>query len=172
MLFRNLDPVQNDRPTCYRISQARLSRNINCRHSMYLGISKARRFENHQTDGSGRRHFEVFPCKNAITAYAFLQLAFSTSFALYRISTNPDVQRKLFDEALALLPEKEDAVSDSVIQRSVYTKAVLKEAHRIDPLTVGIGRVLTKPCVFSGYRVPEGVSSAIDAIKEITRDRR
>lgn len=94
-----------------------------------------------------------------------LLMAFSMGFALYRISTHASVQQKLFDEARAVLPKIEDEVSGSVLQQLVYMNAVQKEVHRIDPLSVGIGRVLVKPVVFSGYLIPTGVSSTIDAIK-------
>lgn len=38
-------------------------------------------------------------------------------------------------------------------------KAVLKESLRLNPVSVGIGRVLAQDAMLSGYRVPRGVST-------------
>jgi hypothetical protein len=40
-------------------------------------------------------------------------------------------------------------------------KAVLKESFRLNPISVGIGRILAQDAIFSGYHVPKGVSMLI-----------
>lgn len=65
----------------------------------------------------------------------------------------------MFTEARALLPDDDDcAVTEATLERAVYTKAVIKETFRMNPISVGVGRVLPEECVFSGYRVPAGVN--------------
>lgn len=38
-----------------------------------------------------------------------------------------------------------------------YTRAVLKESLRMNPIAVGVGRNLNSDLVLGGYRVPKGV---------------
>jgi ecdysteroid 25-hydroxylase CYP302A1 len=44
-----------------------------------------------------------------------------------------------------------------MIKNASYLKKCMKEALRLNPLSVGIGRVLTEDLILSGYLVPEGV---------------
>lgn len=37
-------------------------------------------------------------------------------------------------------------------------KAAVKESLRLNPVSIGVGRVLAQDAVFSGYHVPKGVS--------------
>ena len=39
-----------------------------------------------------------------------------------------------------------------------YTRAVLKETLRMNPISVGIGRILNRDMVLGGYHVPKNVS--------------
>jgi len=75
------------------------------------------------------------------------------------LSSNEGAQARLYAEARALLPDDDSAITDRVLERAVYAKAAIKETFRMNPISVGIGRVLPEDCVFSGYRVPAGVSS-------------
>lgn len=83
---------------------------------------------------------------------------YSCGFGLYHLSSNADAQEKMYAETRVLLPDKGAAVTEKVLERAAYTKAVVKETFRMNPISVGIGRVLPEECVFSGYRVPAGVS--------------
>lgn len=65
----------------------------------------------------------------------------------------------MYVEARALLPDADTAVTETVLERAVYAKAVIKETFRMNPISVGIGRVLSGDCAFSGYRVPAGVNN-------------
>jgi len=49
-------------------------------------------------------------------------------------------------------------IDTSVLAESHYVKAVLKEVLRLNPVAVGVGRVLDEEACFSGYNVPKGVS--------------
>lgn len=57
-----------------------------------------------------------------------------------------------------LLPDADCDVTETVLERAAYAKAVVKEAFRLNPISVGTGRILPEQCVFSGYKVPAGVS--------------
>jgi ecdysteroid 22-hydroxylase len=70
---------------------------------------------------------------------------------------NPACQQALRDEARALLPSDEVTCGADTLARASYTKAVLKETLRLNPVSVGVGRVLQHDTVFSGYLVPSGV---------------
>lgn len=81
------------------------------------------------------------------------------------MSSNPDVQKKMFIEAQALLPDNNTPVNYEILERAVYAKAVVKEMFRMNPISVGVGRILPEECVFSGYRVPAGVNETYLIIK-------
>lgn len=82
--------------------------------------------------------------------------SYSTSFLLYYLALNNEVQNKLNKEACTLLPTKHSSVTKDVLSRAVYAKAILKETLRLRPISVGIGRVLDRDTTFSGYLVPSG----------------
>ncbi|CAH2014568.1 unnamed protein product [Acanthoscelides obtectus] len=79
---------------------------------------------------------------------------YTTSFLLYHLAINPEVQHKAYEESLKLLKTPQSAVTEDVLKEAVYTKAVLKESLRLRPVSVGIGRILQNEAVFSTYPVP------------------
>lgn len=74
------------------------------------------------------------------------------------MANNPIAQDNLYNETLKLLPHMASPVTEEIVQKAAYSKAVLKESLRMRPVSVGIGRVLQTDAEFSGYNVPEGVS--------------
>lgn len=88
-----------------------------------------------------------------------LQTTYTTSFIVYHLAKNPQVQNTLYDECRALLPNTYSPVTKEVLHQAQYAKAVLKESLRLRPVSVGIGRVLQKDAEFSGYCAPQGVSN-------------
>jgi ecdysteroid 22-hydroxylase len=48
-------------------------------------------------------------------------------------------------------------ITAETLKNATYTKAVIKETFRLNPISVGIGRILQTDVVLSGYGVPEGV---------------
>lgn len=86
-----------------------------------------------------------------------MQITYSSSFALYHLATNKEKQRKLYEESLTLLPNETMRVTSEVLARAEYLKACLKESLRLNPVSVGVGRILEEDAVFSGYFVPAGV---------------
>lgn len=88
-----------------------------------------------------------------------LQTAFTASFALYHLARNQEKQEKMFFELKHLMSATE-SITEDMLQKSKYTKAVIKELHRMNPVSVGIGRILANDAVLSNYRVPAGVSDS------------
>lgn len=73
---------------------------------------------------------------------------YTTSFALYHISRNRLVQEKLFEEILKLLPDPNGEITTTMLNSQIpYTKAVLKETFRLNPVSIGVGRILNKDVV-------------------------
>ena len=89
------------------------------------------------------------------------------SFALYHISRNPEVQQKMFDEILALLPTKDTEITPDIISKAVYLISCIKETLRLNPVSFGVGRLTQKEFILRGYLIPEGVSTRIEIISNI-----
>lgn len=87
--------------------------------------------------------------------------SFTTSFALYHISKDQRVQDLLFDEALKILPKIDDLLTPSMMNSEIpFARAVLKETFRMNPISVGVGRILNKDMILSGYHVPKNVRNS------------
>lgn len=76
---------------------------------------------------------------------------------MYHISNNQLAQEKLHEEAVKLIPSLDDQVTAANLRDATYTKAVIKETFRLNPIAIGVGRVLTSDTVLSGYKIPAGV---------------
>ena len=83
-------------------------------------------------------------------------MAYSFSFVLYHIARNPEKQEKIFEEVKTLLPLK-SPVTEEMLDECAYTRAVLKESFRLNPVSIGTGRKLAEDAILSGYHVPKGV---------------
>uniref|UniRef100_A0A1I8Q2P9 Cytochrome P450 302a1, mitochondrial n=1 Tax=Stomoxys calcitrans TaxID=35570 RepID=A0A1I8Q2P9_STOCA len=82
--------------------------------------------------------------------------SYTTAFALYHISRHPEVQRRIYEESLRVLPSKDTPLlADHLNSDIPFTRATLKEVFRLNPISIGVGRILTKDLVFSGYHVPK-----------------
>lgn len=89
--------------------------------------------------------------------------SYASAFLLYHVARNPEVQQRLFEEAKRVLPNpKEELCADALRTDITYTRAVLKESLRLNPIAVGVGRILNQDAVFSGYFVPKGVSYSLN----------
>nr|CAD7201492.1 unnamed protein product [Timema douglasi] len=80
----------------------------------------------------------------------------TSSFTLYHLATNINIQEKLYEECLKLLPDCKSPITAEVLSKAQYTKAVLKESFRLNPISVGVGRILSQDAILSGYKVPHG----------------
>jgi ecdysteroid 25-hydroxylase CYP302A1 len=63
---------------------------------------------------------------------------------------------KIFEELKKLIPFNAP-VTEEILDECAYTKAAIKEIFRLNPISVGIGRILAEDAVLSGYNVPKGV---------------
>uniref|UniRef100_W8CDG2 Cytochrome P450 302a1, mitochondrial n=1 Tax=Ceratitis capitata TaxID=7213 RepID=W8CDG2_CERCA len=83
--------------------------------------------------------------------------SYTTAFAVYHIAKNPEVQQKLQEEACRVLTTPKTPLTADVLRAEVpYARAVLKEVLRLNPISVGVGRILNKDLILSGYHVPKG----------------
>ncbi|XP_015433714.1 PREDICTED: cytochrome P450 302a1, mitochondrial, partial [Dufourea novaeangliae] len=81
---------------------------------------------------------------------------YSTAFTLYHLAKNQHIQDKLRSEATQLLPQHNQPITADILRNASYTKAVIKESLRLNPISVGIGRILQTDVVMSDYQVPKG----------------
>lgn len=82
----------------------------------------------------------------------------ATSYALFHLGMNPEKQERLYEEARLVIPEV-GGVDGTVLNNDVkYARAVLKETLRLNPIAIGVGRILNKDTVLSGYLIPKGVN--------------
>ncbi|XP_078044253.1 cytochrome P450 302a1, mitochondrial [Augochlora pura] len=81
---------------------------------------------------------------------------YSTAFTFYHLAKNQDAQEKLRKEATQLLPDPNQPITADILRNASYTKAVIKESLRLNPISVGVGRILQTDVVLSGYQVPKG----------------
>ncbi|XP_011307740.1 cytochrome P450 302a1, mitochondrial [Fopius arisanus] len=84
--------------------------------------------------------------------------AYTSSYALYHVSRNNEVQEKLREEVKRLLPEVDSPITSATIRDATYVKAVIKETFRLNPISIGVGRILLSDIVLSGYLVPKGTN--------------
>lgn len=102
-------------------------------------------------------HYNVL-CRTSCFNNSNFQTTYTTSFILYHLATNPEVQEELNREASTLLATPGSPVTKNVLSQAQYAKVVLKESLRLRPVSVGVGRTLDKDAEFSEYNVPKGVS--------------
>ncbi|XP_076059932.1 cytochrome P450 302a1, mitochondrial-like [Oratosquilla oratoria] len=81
---------------------------------------------------------------------------FTMAFTLYHLATNPEKQELLAQETRGLLQESGGHVTERVLAKARYTKAVLKESMRLNPVSIGVSRIVSKEISLKGYRIPKG----------------
>ena len=75
------------------------------------------------------------------------------AFLLYELSKSQKVQEDLNK----VTGDQHLILGQDVLNQFKLGKAIIKETLRLHPVSVGVGRYLARPAIFSGYRVPEGV---------------
>lgn len=75
---------------------------------------------------------------------------------MYHLAKNQDKQAILRKEILEKLPEKSSNLSSANMANMPYLRACIKEAARLNPVTLGGIRTLPHDIVLSGYRIPKG----------------
>ncbi|KAI5631554.1 cytochrome p450 domain-containing protein [Phthorimaea operculella] len=84
--------------------------------------------------------------------------AYSTAFALYHLSRNLACQEKLHKEAVTLLPSKDSVLTAETLSKASYVRSCVKESLRLNPVSIGVGRLLQKDIVLKGYLIPKGTA--------------
>ncbi|XP_032511254.2 cytochrome P450 302a1, mitochondrial [Danaus plexippus] len=82
--------------------------------------------------------------------------SYTTSFALYHLAQNKTCQEKLYNEVLTLLPSTDSKITADVLAKAVYLRSCVKESLRLNPVSIGVGRVLQNDVILKGYLVPKG----------------
>ena len=83
------------------------------------------------------------------------------SFILYHLATNAAKQEKLYREIQQVLPNGQTPINVGALANLKYLKATVKEAMRLNPVSIGVGRILPEDGSFSGYFVPKDVMQKI-----------
>ena len=81
----------------------------------------------------------------------------SLTYLLHCLALHPECQERARQEVLTVLPAPGDRVTPAAVSQLSYVKACLKETLRLHHVAAGVGRVLSKDVVLSGYSVPAGV---------------
>ncbi|KAK5647028.1 hypothetical protein RI129_005492 [Pyrocoelia pectoralis] len=84
---------------------------------------------------------------------------YTTSFILYHLAKNRLCQSTLYQECKKLLPNPDSPITKEILSEAQYAKAVIKESLRLQPVSIGIGRILDRDAEFSNFRVPKGVNN-------------
>lgn len=79
------------------------------------------------------------------------------SFILYNLAKNPTKQDEVYKEVKRLLPNSNSPVTRETLSELRYLKAAVKESFRLNPISIGVGRILPEDAVFSGYHCPKNV---------------
>ncbi|KFB43847.1 AGAP005992-PA-like protein [Anopheles sinensis] len=85
--------------------------------------------------------------------------SYTLAFALYHLGRHATtVQERLYQEAKAILPDPRGSRIGAAVlgSEASYCRAVLKETFRLNPISVGVGRILNRDHVLGGYQVPRG----------------
>ncbi|KAK3605589.1 hypothetical protein CHS0354_005896 [Potamilus streckersoni] len=79
----------------------------------------------------------------------------SSLFAIYLLSTHPEIQDKLYDELKRILPE-DGKIPYTFLSEAPYLKAVCKEAQRLYPVGTSYTRQMPVDISLNGHHIPKG----------------
>ncbi|XP_050682280.1 cytochrome P450 302a1, mitochondrial isoform X2 [Leptidea sinapis] len=81
--------------------------------------------------------------------------AYTISFVLYHLCRNPECQENLYEELLMLLPDSKCKITMDTLSKATYLKACVKESLRLNPVAIGVGRVMQSDIILKGYKIPK-----------------
>ena len=67
-------------------------------------------------------------------------------------------QEELYKELKLVTEHKSNPITIDMLSELKYLKAVVKESLRLNPISIGVGRILPEEASFSGYIVPAEVN--------------
>lgn len=94
----------------------------------------------------------------------FFQTSSSVISALYHLAKNPEKQEILRQEILKILPNRDSKLSNDSLNNIPYLRACLKEAMRLNPITIGTIRGAGQDLVLNGYQIPKGTDVAMSMV--------
>ncbi|XP_050357577.1 cytochrome P450 4C1-like isoform X1 [Nymphalis io] len=75
---------------------------------------------------------------------------------LINIGSHPDVQKKLYEEVISVMGDKDRLISKNDLYKFTYLKAVLKESIRLYPISPLVARKSTTNVQLTNYILPAG----------------
>lgn len=82
--------------------------------------------------------------------------SYTTAFLLYQLSQNKSIQDQLRSEIEQHLPHGDDLKLE-FLEKLVLMRDCLKEVMRLNPVSIGIGRVTTKEMVIRNFKIPNNL---------------
>lgn len=82
--------------------------------------------------------------------------SFTSGFAVYFLTQNQDAQIKLREEVSKLLKKTNGQFNEEFLNSTPYLKACVKETYRMQPVSIGIGRVTDQDLILKEHKVPSG----------------
>ncbi|KAK4028361.1 hypothetical protein OUZ56_017641 [Daphnia magna] len=133
----------------------------------FVNAKKAELLTKNFAAGSQKTLLEVYltskdlDVKDVVTMVADMLLAgidtssYTMSFILYHLAKNPLSQEKIYLEVKQLLPKSNSVITSDILAQLKYLKAAVKESFRLNPISIGVGRILPEDASFSGYHCPK-----------------
>ncbi|XP_067934665.1 cytochrome P450 10-like [Watersipora subatra] len=106
--------------------------------------------------GQGLSNFEIGVMLVELMVGSVETASNSLMWTLYLLSKNPGCQQTLFNEVQEVLGSDCDVITPEMMEKLRYTKACIKEAQRLYPVTFATSRLLNEDVEILGYRVPAG----------------
>lgn len=78
---------------------------------------------------------------------------------MYHLARNRECQEQLHKEAITLLPQDTTNISAEILANATYLRSCIKEILRLNPVSIGVGRVLQKDIILKGFLIPKDVRS-------------
>ncbi|XP_064400149.1 probable cytochrome P450 49a1 [Halichondria panicea] len=82
--------------------------------------------------------------------------AYQSTFLLFELAKNPEVQERLYQEIQSVVGERPPTAQD--LEAMPYLGGCIKESLRVRTVTNLLARVLKKDAVIHGYYVPAGMA--------------
>ncbi|KAG4080699.1 hypothetical protein HA402_013229 [Bradysia odoriphaga] len=95
----------------------------------------------------------------------------AASLLLYNLATHQNVQDKLREEVMTLLPNADEALTPESLNNLPYMRACLKESMRLTPIIAGNVRAAGRDLVLQGYQIPKGTDCIMGTVTLLRDDK-
>ena len=75
---------------------------------------------------------------------------------IYCLAANQEKQQKLYEAIRQVAPDKDEPITNDMLNQSQYLKACIKEGFRFFPIGVEVSRMPQKDITIGGYHIPAG----------------